>query len=170
MNFLEQLVAQWYGYNGYFCRTNIRFGRPERGGGHIGEMDVIAYHPETKEFIHVECSEDALTWGKKKEIFVNKFKKAQEFYDNKFPFYNGKIQKIAITGFSRPRENTVQKMNFGMGIEVMLVPDFIVKVSTELSKLNPWNVGIHSATYPLLRAIQYGTFYLKREKKRQKNK
>ncbi len=68
MNFLEQLAAEWYGYRGYFCRTNIRFGKTGHGG-HIGEMDVIAYHPKTREFIHVECSSDSWSWEKKREIF-----------------------------------------------------------------------------------------------------
>lgn len=50
MNFLEQLVAEWYEYKGYFCRTNIRFGETGHDG-HIGEMDVVAFHPKTKEFV-----------------------------------------------------------------------------------------------------------------------
>lgn len=167
MNFLEKLAAEWYEYNGYFCRTNIIFG-PLKGGGHIGEMDVVAYDPKTKEFIHIECSSDAWPWEKKKEIFVKKFTNAQRFYDEKFPFDKKRVRKIAITGFSRPRHNAEQKMNFGLEIEVLLVPEFSVLISSKISKLNPWNVSINEAPYPLLRAIQYGTFYLRRAEKKLK--
>lgn len=167
MNFLEQLAAEWYEYNGYLCRTNIRFGETGHGG-HLGEMDVIAYHPRTKEFVHIECSTDAWSWGEKKKVFVKKFKNAQKFYSDKFPFKKKNIRKIAVTGFSRPRDNTKQKMNFGLGIEVLLVPEFVALISSELSKLDPWYVGINEASYPLLRAIQYGTFYLKRAERRKK--
>jgi len=168
MNFLEELAAEWYEYNGYFSQANIRFG-PTGHGGHIGEMDVIAYHPKTKELVHIECSTDSLSWQKKKEIFAKKFKNAQKFYNEKFPFNKKKIHRIAITGFSRPRNNAEQKMNFGKEIEVFLVPEFIVLIATKLSKLDPWYVGINEASYPLLRAIQFGTFYLKRTEKRSKN-
>ena len=143
MNFLEQLAAEWYEYKGYFCRTNIRFGETGHGG-HIGEMDVIAYHPKTKEFVHIECSTDAWSWERKKEVFAKKFKNAHKFYEEKFPFEKENIRKIAVTGFSRPRNNADQKMNFGLGVEVFLVPEFVVLISSELSKLDPWYVGITS--------------------------
>jgi len=26
MNFLEQIVSEWYAYKGYFVKTNIKFG------------------------------------------------------------------------------------------------------------------------------------------------
>jgi len=168
MNFLEKLATEWYEYNGYFCRTNIRFGQTGHGG-HIGEMDVVAFDPKTTELVHIECSTDAWSWEKKKEVFVKKFTNAQKFYDEKFPFDKKKIRKIAITGFSHPHHKAEQKMNFGLGIEVLLVPEFVALVSSRISKLNPWNVGISEASYPLLRAIQYGTFYLNRDKKKNKN-
>jgi len=55
MNFLEQLISEWYAHKGYFVRTNIKFGRLSHGGWK-GEIDVVAYEPKSKEFIHVETS------------------------------------------------------------------------------------------------------------------
>ena len=47
INFLEQLVAEWYEFQGYFVRRNVRVGeRP--GGGHDSELDVVAFHPTKK--------------------------------------------------------------------------------------------------------------------------
>jgi len=169
MNFLEQLAAEWYEYNGYFYRTNIRFGRPGHGG-RIGEMDVIAYHPKTREFIHIECSSDAWSWEKKREVFRKKFDNASRYYKKEFPFEKSDIKKIAITGYSIPRVNREKKLNFGFGIEVILVPDFVASAAQKISKLDPMTTGIHESTYPLLRAIQHGTVYLKRAEKNQNKK
>lgn len=167
MNFLEELVAEWYEYNGYFCRTNIRFGKTSHGG-HIGEIDVIAYHPKTYEFIHIECSSDSWSWDKKRKVFKKKFNNASKHYEQEFPFKKSIIKKIAITGYSEPRINKEKKLNFGSGIEVILVPDFVGYVAQKISKLDPWTTGINENTYPLLRAVQYGTVYLKRLEKSNK--
>ena len=81
MNFLEQLVAEWYGYKGFFVRTNIKFGKNAHGkGGHVGEIDVLAYHPTLNEFIHTECSTDAWSWSKKQIVFKKKFENAEKYY------------------------------------------------------------------------------------------
>jgi hypothetical protein len=64
MNFLEQLVGEWYSYQGYYVRTNVMVG-PRDAGGYEGELDVVAFHPETREIVHVETSMDALSWDKR---------------------------------------------------------------------------------------------------------
>ena len=43
MNFLEQVIAEWFSHKGYFVKTNIKFGKLPRGG-FAGEMDVVAFH------------------------------------------------------------------------------------------------------------------------------
>ena len=42
MNFLEQLITEWYGYKGFFVRNNVKYGK-RAGGGYEGEMDVVAF-------------------------------------------------------------------------------------------------------------------------------
>ena len=49
MNYLEQLVAEWYDYNGYLVRKNVR-ARKRASGGFDNELDVIAFQPERKRF------------------------------------------------------------------------------------------------------------------------
>ena len=153
MNFLEQITSEWYVYKGYFVRTNIKFGRLSHGGWK-GEIDIAAYNPQTKDFIHVETSTDADSWAKRKERFCRKFRNAAEFYSELFPFQINKIQKIALVGFSKPKI----KPNFGDSINVILVPDFFREITNELKKKNPMQVAIPE-NYPLLRAIQFSTFY-----------
>ena len=56
-NFLEQLVAEWYEYKGYFVRRNVLVGRRSRGGYEC-ELDVVAFNPEEKHLVHIEPSVD----------------------------------------------------------------------------------------------------------------
>lgn len=161
MNFLEQLAAEWYEHNGYFCRTNIKFGETGHGG-HVGEMDVVAYHPITKEFIHIETSTDALSWSEKKLIFERKFETAKPHYKQVFQLHHKKIKQLAITGFSSPRV----KQNFGK-IEIELVPCFIQRITNALKDQDPTKKAIPES-YPLLRAIQFSSFYSNRLDKKGK--
>jgi len=57
MNFLEQLLAEWYQYKGYYVRQNIRIGK-RNNGGYAGEIDILAYHPKTEIIVHIEASSD----------------------------------------------------------------------------------------------------------------
>jgi len=170
MNFLEQLAAEWYQYKGYFVRTNIKFGRNARGrGGHTGEMDVIAYEPKTKDFIHIEASTDALAWSRRKEIFERKFTDARKYYMEIFPFkeMGRKPIQIALVGFNRNPSPGVTSWKSSApngspwgDIEVVVIhiPKFFEQINTELKNRNPQNEAIPE-TYTLLRAIQYSAFY-----------
>ena len=57
-NYLEQLVAEWYEYQGYFVRRNVLVGKRAKGG-YAGELDVIAFSPTLNHLVHVEPSMDA---------------------------------------------------------------------------------------------------------------
>lgn len=170
MNFLEQLAAEWYQYKGYFVRTNLRFGRNASGkGGHIGEIDVVAYEPKNEDFIHLEASTDALSWSKRKEIFEKKFTNARKYYLEIFPFKRMDIEpkQIALVGFNlNPSPETTSWKSSppdkspwrDIKIEVIHLPKFFQEISTELKNKNPQR-GAISETLPLLRAIQYAMFY-----------
>ena len=168
MNFLEQLSAEWYAYKGYFIRTNIKFGRRQRGG-YVGEIDVIAYKPETREFIHIESSTDALTWLSRREIFERKFTDARKYYMEIFPFKQIEIKprQIALVGFNLNHSAEVDSWKSlapsdspwgDIKIEVLHIPKFFEEINIELKNKNPQNDAIPE-TYPLLRAIQYSNFY-----------
>lgn len=170
MNFLEQLAAEWYEYKGYFIRTNIRFGRNATGrGGNVGEIDVIAYKPETQEFIHIESSTDSNSWAERKVIFERKFTDARKYYQEIFPFKTLEIKpkQIAIVGFNvTPIQDAIPWKSISpeespLGdiiIEVIFVPDFVKRITNELKLKNPVQEAVPEG-YPLLRAIQYSSFF-----------
>lgn len=170
MNFLEQLAAEWYQYKGYLVRTNLRFGKNASGkGGHIGEIDVVAYEPKTEDFIHLEASTDALSWSERKKIFEKKFTNARKYYLEIFPFKRMDIKpkQIALVGFNlNPspeatswKSSPPDKSPWGdIKIEVIHIPKFFKEINAELKSKNPQRDAIPEA-HPLLRAIQYAMFY-----------
>jgi len=154
MNFLEQLVAEWYAYKGFFVRTNIRFGK-RPAGGYEGEIDVAAFNPRTKHLVHIEASTDADSWTERKRRFVKKFENAKQHYAEIFDFQLKTVECKAIVGFS---QRTLNQIDFGNDIHVVLVPQFIQEITRELSRYSPLQATVPEG-YPLLRAIQFVVTY-----------
>jgi hypothetical protein len=72
INFLEQLIAEWYELQGYFIRKNVLVGRLARGG-HECELDIVAFHPGKKHLVHIEALMDASSWAEREKRFKKKF-------------------------------------------------------------------------------------------------
>ena len=149
-NHLEQLVAEWYEFQGYFVRKNVNVGkRPQ--GGYECELDVIAFHPETKKLVQIEPSLDADTWAKREERYKKKFDAGRKYIPQ---IFNGldipdKIEQIALFLFaSKANHQTIG------GGKIMLTSELIIEISKELSKYKIAKQAIPEQ-YPLLRTIQY---------------
>ncbi|TET22481.1 MAG: hypothetical protein E3J71_05750 [Candidatus Stahlbacteria bacterium] len=149
MNFLEQLVAEWYAYQGYFVRTNVRCGKTNHGG-YEGEMDVVAFDIKNKVLIHLEVSGDSYTWEKRQERFRKKFEIAAKHYRTVFNFDFKEIRKVVVVGYSRPRKS----IRIGDDVELVLIPDLMNEITDKMKELDPMKVVIPEG-YPLLRAIQF---------------
>jgi len=150
MNFLEELVAEWYEFKGYLIRKNIKFGkRPQ--GGYTGEMDIVAFHPREKSMIHIETSFDADSWEKRIRKLKKKFDNAAKYYQEEFNFEKKEIQKIAIVGFY---EKNLGPQSPNINLEVKPVPSLIKDICKELLKMKPLIKAVPEQ-YPLLRAMQF---------------
>lgn len=153
MNFLEQLVSEWYSYRGFYVRENVRVGLRDRGG-YKGELDVVAFHPESKDLVHVETSMDAYSWEKRREVFAKKFEKGEEFIPNVFPFA-GEVRKEAVFGYPRTTRDTER---LGPDVKVYLMPELIAEIELELAGSSVES-GIVPENLPLLRAMQFALDY-----------
>lgn len=160
MNFLEELVAEWYTHQGYFVRTNIKFGKRDKGGW-MGEMDVVAFNAKTREFVHIEPSTDGDPWEERRERFRRKFDDAKKHYDDLFPFEKKAVSCIAIASYS----SEAKASKLGPGIEVKSIPQFIREVSQELSQRSPHNEAVPEGL-PLLRAMQLALHWGAKKQKR----
>lgn len=166
MNFLEQLVAEWYGYSGHFILKNVKFGKL-RGGGYEGEMDIVAFNPQKQILCHIEVSSDAVSWEKRKERFKKKFEAAARYYGTTFTVDFKSVERIAIVGWGSSRLR--EPIDFGKDISVFSIPKFIEKVSSGLSRISPMHGAVPEG-YPLLRAIQFaGHFGFKIKSKKAPN-
>jgi len=154
MNFLEQLVAEWYSFNGYFVQTNVKFGK-RMACGYEGEMDVVAFHPQEKVLVHVETSSDADSWEERKRRLIRKFNGANKYYSELFQFGYHSVQKIAIVGFGRTRAKSV---SFGSDIAIKTVPEYTAEISTDLKGLNPTKQAVPEH-WPILRAMQLSVYW-----------
>lgn len=156
-NFLEQLTAEYYSHMGYFVRTNVKYGLRKKGG-YEGEMDVVAFHPESLSLLHIETSMDADSWEKRKNKFQKKFSTASRYYDKLFRFEIEKTEKMVIVGFNPPRND------FWGVAPIKSIPDFVEEITDYLSQFHPLRQAIPE-NYPLLRAIQFAIHYDKRLRK-----
>jgi len=153
MNFLEQLIAEWYSFQGYFVRTNIKIGKRELGG-YEGEMDVLAFDPSKRLLVHLEVSGDADSWKERRDRFRRKFTTAAEHYGTVFDFKLRQVKKVAVVGFSKPKS----PIDFGPDIELILIPDMMVKITKEMGRLRPTAKAVPEG-FPLLRAVQFTVWY-----------
>lgn len=152
MNFLEQLATEWYEYNGYFVRSNIHFGKRAKGGW-TGEIDVAAFHPKTRELVHLEASTDSLNWDKRIPRIKRKFGDAARFYGEIFPFAKSRVRNVVVIGHtSIPKKVIIE------GIELKSIPTFLEEICDDLRKKRPLNESVPE-NLPLLRAIQFAMNY-----------
>ncbi len=150
MNFLEQLAAEWYEFSGYFVRTNPRTRKRAKGGWDV-ELDVLAYDPGNRELLHIEASGDADSWQERKDRFMKKkFILSTSEYEAIVGASVGRIKKIALVGWS---DTTKADLNWASGIDVVLVPEFLRGVLTNLKGMDFAKEAVPES-FPLLRAIQ----------------
>jgi hypothetical protein len=146
-NHLEDLVAEWLEYNGYFVRKSVLVG-PRPNGGFEGELDVVAVHPTTKHLLHVECSLDAHPWPKREERFSNKFARGRKYVRallNGFEF-DHEPDQVALLQMAGNRAHVG-------GGRIVGVADFVSEVLSTLSTKSPIKMAVPS-TFPLLRTMQ----------------
>ncbi len=153
MNFLEQLVAEWYAYRGFNVRSNVMFGRRARGGWE-GEIDVLAFDSKEKILEHVETSGDAGSWDQRRERFRRKFQTAEKHYEEVVDWEFQKVRKVVVVSMTQPKNVP----DFGNGIQVMTIPKLMTQIEDRLKKVAPAKAAVPES-YPLLRAVQFAVWF-----------
>jgi hypothetical protein len=153
-NFLEQLVAEWYEYRGYFVRRNVAVGK-RRMGGYECELDVVAFNPAVPHLAHVEPSMDAESWQTRERRFRRKFEAGRKHIPALFPGFElpAEIEQIAVLAFA----SKVNHPTLGGG-KVLLVSDLMREILEDLGdkKIAENAVPEHHA---LLRTLQFVVEY-----------
>jgi hypothetical protein len=154
VNFLEQLVAEWYEFQGYFVRRNVRVG-PRPRGGHAGELDVVAFHPGKNHLVHVEPSMDALGWAEREQRYKKKFELGRKYIPKLFQDFElpAEIEQIALLVFGSSRN----RPKLGGG-RLLMIGDLMLKIQSELSQRRIDSSAVHEQ-YVILRSLQFAVHY-----------
>ncbi len=148
MNHLEQLVAEWLQYNGYFVRVSVQVG-PRKLGGFEGELDVVGFNFASQHLVHVECSLDALADAKRQAKFSLKFERGRRFIKDVFrgvPLPSDPEQ-IAVLQFASGNVR-----DYG-GARLVTVRELIHEIYDGLKATSPFSKAVPS-NLPLLRTLQ----------------
>lgn len=150
-NFLEQLVAEWYEYEGYFVRRNVLVGkRPE--GGFDCELDVVPFNPVAKHLVHVEPSTDAAGWDERERRYAKKFEAGRRHIPGMFAGLlppEAVPEQVALFVFAPPgRERTLA------GGRVVHVSDFLGQIIARFARA-PMTKGQVPEQFSLLRMAQF---------------
>lgn len=154
VNFLEQLVAEWYEFRGYFVRRNVRVG-PRPAGGHIGELDVVAFHPAKRHLVHVEPSSDADSWDQRETKFARKFQAGRKYIPDLFAGLDvpPQIEQIALLIFGSSRTRTTVG-----GGRLLMINDLMTDIRSNLSSRSVLRAAVPEQ-YVILRSLQFATHY-----------
>jgi len=166
INFLEQLVAEWYEYQGYFIRRNVRVGK-RTAGGYECELDVVAFHPQTKHLVHVEPSTDAGSWDERERRYKKKFEAGRKYIPGMFPgllppdTVPEQIALFVITSRNESRSLA--------GGRVVHVSAFLEPIITQFAAFSMMK-GQVPEQFTILRTLQFVTEYQKELFKQQPNR
>jgi hypothetical protein len=154
LNYLEQLLAEWYEYQGYFLRRNLLVGKRKKGG-HECELDIVGFHPVKRHLIHVEPSMDALSWKHREERFRKKFSAGQNYIPDLFEGFDlpKEIDQRAVFVFASAK--THQSIGGGLVVHIRDVLSEIFGVLKSKS--------LYTSTIPehlgILRSFQFVAEY-----------
>lgn len=150
MNHLEQLVAEWYGFRGYFVRRNVAVGK-RSNGGYDCELDVVAFCPTRHHLVHLEPSMDTHTWAVREKRYAKKFEAGRKHIPGLFGAIKlpDTIEQIAVLGFA---SNTNVKTLAGGRIQTSA--ELLADITSEIASRRIESAAVPEQ-YPLLRTIQF---------------
>jgi hypothetical protein len=155
-NFLEELIAEWYEYQGYFIRRNMWVGKRAKGGYEC-ELDIVAFHPGKKHLVQIEPSMDAASWAERERRYRKKFEAGRKYIPDLFKGLDipDRIDQIALLVFgSKQNRDTLA------GGKLILLSEVLEEVFRELRSRSIYS-EIVSEEFPILRGLQFVAQYRK---------
>ena len=78
MNFLEQLCFEWFEFKATSFDETPTTGQLKSGGFEC-ELDIVAFHPNTRHIVHIEPSMDAHSWAERERRYQKKFRQGAKY-------------------------------------------------------------------------------------------
>jgi len=150
VNHLEQLVSEWYEFQGYFVKRNIRVGLLPTGG-YETELDIVAFHPGKNHLVHIEPSLDADSWAKREKRFGKKFSAGKIYIPKIFSGFNlpDEIDQQAVFIFASDKNYK----EIGGG-KVIILKKLLQTIINEIKGKSLESSAIPEQ-YTVLRSFQY---------------
>lgn len=149
MTHLEQLIAEFYDWQGYTIKRNIKVGKRPKGGWEM-ELDVVAYHPTLNKLLHVEASLDAQSWAMREQRYIKKFTLGEKYILSEVFTWlppGTTIERIAIFPQIAGRDSLA-------GARLRSIDDFMLEIKTAVLSGRVMAKNAIPEQYPLLRTIQ----------------
>lgn len=149
MSHLENLLFEYYEWRGYIVRRNVKVGKLPHGGWE-GELDIVAYHPETGDLIHLEPSVDAHSWKTRQQRFKRKFDTGKKYiFKDVFPWLDRKTPLSQVAVFpARGKRETLA------GGTIRTIDEVTADICEKVSRCGRMGSAAISEQYGLLRTIQ----------------
>lgn len=162
MSHLEDLIAEYYDWQGYLVRRNVKVGRLSHGGWEM-ELDVLAYNPGTKDLIHLEPSIDAHSWKVREQRFTKKFGAARKYiFSDIFDWLpkTTPLRQVAVL-ISHPKGRDSLA-----GADLISVDELLLEIRSRIEERGLMAKSAIPEQYRLLRTIQLVTngYYRRLEK------
>ena len=155
-NYLEQLLAEWYEFKGYFIRQNVWVGKRPKGGYEC-ELDIVAFHPGRNHLVQIEPSMDASSWSERERRYKKKFDAGRKYIPELFKGLNipTDIEQIAVLVFaSKQNRKTLA------GGRIVIINELLEEIFDELRSISIYSSAI-SEQHPILRTLQFVAQYRK---------
>ena len=150
MPHLEDLLCQYYDWQGYVVRRNVKVGRLGHGGWE-GELDIVAYHPTSQDLLHLEPSIDALSWNKRRERFDKKFRSGRKFiFTEVFPWLS---RETPLTQIAVLISRSADHATIGSGT-VVTIDEITKQIREKVTARGKMATSAIPEQYDLLRTVQ----------------
>lgn len=149
-NYLEQLAAERYDFQGYFVRRNVNVGLRAKGG-YDCELDVVAFNPSTKHPIQVEPTMDADSWAERERRYRKKFRAGRKYIPGLFRGLElpNNIEQVALMGFASKEHH--KKLARG---KIVLISELLEDIINKIKDLPIPSKAI-GEDKPILRTLQF---------------
>ena len=150
MSHLEDLIAEYYDWQGYLVKKNIKVGRLSHGGWEM-ELDVVALDPHTGCLVHIEPSIDAHAWRVREERFTKKFRAGRTYILKEVFTWlkpESQIEQIAVL-ISHPKNRDTLA-----GARIMSIDELLLEIKGAIRTRGIVAKNAIPEQYPLLRTLQ----------------
>lgn len=149
-NFLEQLIAEWYEFRGYFIRRNVHVGKRSKGGYEC-ELDIVAFNPNNKDLVHIEPSMDSDSWAKREQRFAAKFSAGKKYIPTIFRGFDDLPEPRQIAVFVYGSDKSHTKIGSGT---ILHIRELMNEIKDDVKKRKIQNAAIPEQ-FVILRSLQF---------------